>query len=113
MLEPRVQGKDIVVEIDMLEQASPVAIVIVAFCAVAFVVAAAVMLNQVRQLVAISGGPEFMKGLAGLLESLKSTFDKAPAVMIPFLVITGLLLLMLLLPKSVAAAKSAFRKSES
>jgi hypothetical protein len=110
MLEPRVEGKDIVIEVDMLEQASPALGVVAVICVVVVVV---VMLTKVTELVVKSGVPDLLKGGAGLLDSIKKMIDKAPALMIPLVVIGGLLLLMLLLPKSIGAARSAFKKSES
>ena len=113
MLEPRVEGKDIVIEIDMQEKASPVALILGILAAVCLIVALTVMLTKVTELAVKSGLQDLTKGLGGLLDTIRQALDKAPVIMIPLLAIAGLLLLMLLLPKSVGAARSAFKKSES
>jgi len=110
-LEPRVEGKYIVVEVDMLEEASPVAAIVLVLCVALGLALLAVVLSKVTEFVVKSGLPDITTGLGGLLDSLKQMLDKAPAIMIPLLAIAGLLLLMLLLPKSVSAARSAFKKS--
>jgi len=109
-LEPRVVGRDIVIEVDMLEEASPVLIIL---GAIAALIILTVAITKVTEFMVKSGVPDLTKGLGGLLDSIKKIVDKAPAIMIPLLAIAGLLLLMLLLPKSVTAARSAFKKSES
>jgi hypothetical protein len=110
-LEPRVEGKYIVVEVDMLEAASPVAVIVLVLCVALGLVLLAIVLSKVTELVVKSGSPKIAEGLGGLLDSLKQMVDKAPAIMIPLLAIAGVLLLMLLLPKSVTAARRAFEKS--